>query len=205
MIPSRNAGIEDMAKKLYGAWKVAYDAYRKQITDSGRNPDTDLEAIKAMPESIRFYPQILIYCDCCGGSHSEQVTFFFDAHDSWAPGEPYWKRYPRGFVEVAGTVYYGCKDSCAQALFMIHHQYAMREQAEESRFLKDPLSGRTIDLDRVVSLIEWERGLGFEFGGDSSAFFDTTGQAWAAAGSPMDNVEWRKHCIAAWKKRKVRT
>lgn len=204
MIPSRNAGIETKAKQLYDAWQVKYDAYRKQVTDSGRNPDTDMEAIKSMPESIRFYPKVTVLCDCCMSSYEECVTFFFDAHGGWAPGEPYWKRHPRGFVEVAGTVYYGCKDSCAQALFMVHHQYAMREQAEEGRFLTDPCEQRTVDLDRVLSIVETDRGLVFEYTSEHSVLFITTPTALSAAGFNKDNVTWRNECIEAWKKRKVR-
>ena len=201
MIQSKNAGIETRAKKLYDAWKVAYDAYRKQVTDSGKDPNTDIEAIKAMPESIRFYPTIPLLCDCCMSSYDQGVTFFFDAHGGWAPEESYWKRHPRGFVEVAGTVYYGCKDACAQALFMIHHQYAMRAQSEEGRFVEGQSNmergGRqTVDLDRVVSVSERNHGVVFHLERGDDIYFDT----WYQKDPEKAVAEY----IAAWKKRRVR-
>lgn len=81
-------------------------------------------------------------CDCCGS----EAVLRGDGHGGCAWD---WNWNPR-LVRVGGRVYYGCSRECARTLFSIHHQYAMRDTLQETRFVKDKESGIILDLDRVV-------------------------------------------------------
>lgn len=71
-------------------------------------------------------------CDCCVLSWSkarvmscQSLPYLPDGTDSFAPR----------MVEVSGIRYFACSEACARALFLIHHQYALREMPEEGRFV----------------------------------------------------------------------
>lgn len=71
-------------------------------------------------------------CDCCfqswpkmGVMPSQNLPYIPDGSDSFAPR----------MVEVSGVRYFACSESCARALFIIHHQYALREMPADGRFV----------------------------------------------------------------------
>jgi hypothetical protein len=71
-------------------------------------------------------------CDCCvqhwpkmGVVSCQNLPYLPDGTDSFAPR----------MVEVCGIRYFACSESCARALFVIHHQYALREMPVEGRFV----------------------------------------------------------------------
>lgn len=71
-------------------------------------------------------------CDCCVQhwpkmdvmSH-QNLPYLPDGSDSFAPR----------MIGVSGVRYFACSESCARALFVIHHQYALREMPAEGRFV----------------------------------------------------------------------
>jgi hypothetical protein len=126
MIPSRNEGIEERAQKkielweaLIAEWKADPEAFCKKhgLVDS-----------KERPRDLCFYPPLPIACDCCGKVYNEwfRADFFVESHS-------FSKRHyadSDGFIRVLDKIYFGCRAECATALFMIHHQYAMREKPQ---------------------------------------------------------------------------
>lgn len=71
-------------------------------------------------------------CDCCVQSwpdmhvmSCQNLRYLPDGSDSFAPR----------MVEVSGIRYFACSEACARALFLIHHQYALREMPAEGRFV----------------------------------------------------------------------
>lgn len=93
----------------------------------------------AKPEDWRAYAgsDLSFICDCCLETGGPIHDGFHDEASN-----------PR-LVVVKGMTYYSCSVECARILFNIHHQYAMREAAQEGRFFTDSM-GRTLDLDRVI-------------------------------------------------------
>lgn len=196
MIPSRNAGIEVRAKKLYDAWLPQYKTWEKAAQEEYAKTGYSAKC----PENLAFSPKVPITCDCCGSVYEESSSSFVDVFGQWEPGHVYWKGW-RGFLEVAGTVYFGCQTACAQAIFMIHHQYAMRAQSDEGRFVQGVSNmerggQQTVDLDRVVSVSERNHGVIFHLERGDDIYFDT----WYQKDPEKAVAEY----IAAWKKRRVR-
>lgn len=71
-------------------------------------------------------------CDCCvqswpkmGVMPCQNLPYLPDGSGSFAPR----------MVEVSGIRYFACSEACARALFLIHHQYALREMPAEGRFV----------------------------------------------------------------------
>lgn len=63
-------------------------------------------------------------------------------------------------VEVSGIRYFACSEACARALFLIHHQYALREMPAKGRFVHlaydfgEPSTHQPalLDLDTVTKM-----------------------------------------------------
>lgn len=90
-------------------------------------------------------------CDCCTHHVPKEMGFYM----------------PR-MVEVSGIRYFACSESCARALFIIHHQYALREMPAEGRFVHlaydygEPSKHRPVllDLDTVSKMAIVENHFG---------------------------------------------
>lgn len=63
-------------------------------------------------------------CDCCVQSWPSIKTACAGA-----------ETVPPRMIEVSGIRYFACSEACVRTLFLIHHQYALREMPAEGRFV----------------------------------------------------------------------
>jgi len=122
MIPSLNEGVHDAAKTLYLDWKRRYDEARKGLAASDPTPG-----------DLAHAPKINLICDCCLRAFDCYRADYFHLR-----GEiPHYDRVPAiqttppTWVEAGGSKYWACSPECARILFLIHHQYAMRESRSD--------------------------------------------------------------------------
>lgn len=130
MIPSRNEGIEERARKkieqweaVRAEWKADPEAFAKKY---------GLADAKTIPHELNFYPKVAMACDCCGKALSDWfgADFFVEPY---VFSKLHYADRSEGFVRVLDKIYYGCRAECATALFTIHHQYAMRAKQGASQ------------------------------------------------------------------------
>lgn len=111
-------------------------------------------------------------CDCCvqhwpkmGAMPCAAFVYLPNGADTFAPR----------MVEVSGIRYFACSEACARALFLIHHQYALREMPAEKRFVHlaydmgmvSAFQPVILDLDTVSRMaISTENLRSDEIGGD---------------------------------------
>ena len=126
MIPSRNDGIEDRAKKAMASWRQLNTEW--DLDPEGFAKKHGMANANERPRELTFGPDLKLVCDCCGrvldwGAQCFVLGEYNERH--------YADRYV-GFVRVLDKIYYGCRVECATALFTIHHQYAMTEKKTDS-------------------------------------------------------------------------